>query len=356
MSRSATTPRWRRSPASSRMSPRRPSADQSPSDRPTRGCVPRAGKGPMSCDSGGSTLAAGAPFSRRSDHGCNHRAAAHSGRNGRIGARGSRGRVGGRGGRAARRGPRCGPRLGGGVRREPGRHPGASMGRRAVGDGSQGARCSRSRSAHVRGSPAAVLLDRATDADLLVVGSRGRSGLRGVLLGSVGHQCIHHSPCPVTVVRNGPAVPTNRIVVGVDGSDGSYAALLWAAEEAGRRQATLSVVLAWNAWDPLLPLDAATGEAEDPAGDEEIEESAVRVANEMTERALAETGIRPVHIETIVLETSPRLALVDLSQRADLLVVGSRGQGGFKELLLGSVSHYSVQHAACAVTVVPSGL
>ncbi len=208
----------------------------------------------------------------------------------------------------------------------------------------------------LRGSPAAVLLDRATDADLLVVGSRGRSGLRGVLLGSVGHQCIHHSPCPVTVVRNGPAVPTNRIVVGVDGSDGSYAALLWAAEEAGRRQATLSVVLAWNAWDPLLPLDAATGEGEDPAGDEEIEESAVRVANEMTERALAETGIRPVHIETIVLETSPRLALVDLSQRADLLVVGSRGQGGFKELLLGSVSHYSVQHAACAVTVVPSGL
>jgi nucleotide-binding universal stress UspA family protein len=87
----------------------------------------------------------------------------------------------------------------------------------------------------VPGSAGRALLDTATGADLLVVGARGRGALRG-LLGSVSHQCVHHAACPVVVVPGGEAVPSaaswERVVVGVDGSDASAAALRWALEEA----------------------------------------------------------------------------------------------------------------------------
>src|SRR5690606_30097473 len=81
------------------------------------------------------------------------------------------------------------------------------------------------------GSPAAELVAACAGADLLVVGSRGRSPVAGVLLGSVSRACLHHAPCPVVVVR--PGVPTEpaygRVIAGIDASDSSRQALAVAA-------------------------------------------------------------------------------------------------------------------------------
>lgn len=94
------------------------------------------------------------------------------------------------------------------------------------------------------GDPATELVAACADADLLVVGSRGRSSLAGLLLGSVSRACLAHAPCPVVVVRSEPkqALSHRRVIVGVDGSDHSRQALRLAAEEARLRDAALNVV------------------------------------------------------------------------------------------------------------------
>ena len=103
----------------------------------------------------------------------------------------------------------------------------------------------------VADSAARALLDTAKRADLLVVGTRGRGGFTGLLLGSVSSQCVHHASCPVAVVRGhvnesseSPRRPA--IVVGVDGSDCGHAALSWAIADAARRGAPLVALAAWS--------------------------------------------------------------------------------------------------------------
>src|SRR5690606_26469128 len=105
--------------------------------------------------------------------------------------------------------------------------------------------------------PAQGLLEAAKGADLLVVGARGLGGFRGLLLGSVSQQCLQHAPGPIAVVRSSEdaddasgatrdAASGERIVVGVDGSDGSRAATGWAVTEARLRGAALQAVHAWE--------------------------------------------------------------------------------------------------------------
>ena len=88
----------------------------------------------------------------------------------------------------------------------------------------------------VEGEPAPVLTQVAAGADLLVVGSEGHGGLAGRLLGSVSQRCIESAPCPVVVVPHDAKPRTRTIVVGVDGSEPSCAALRWAVAEATRRR------------------------------------------------------------------------------------------------------------------------
>jgi nucleotide-binding universal stress UspA family protein len=141
---------------------------------------------------------------------------------------------------------------------------------------------------------------------------------------------------------------TDKIVVGVDGSPGSILALRWAADEARLRGAVLEVVTAWHypvlstipAFGVLPPADEMTAEAR--KGLHELLED---------EKLTADEGL--TMIET-VREGSPAGALVDAATDADLLVVGSRGQGSFGKKILGSVSHACVTHAECPVVVVPS--
>jgi nucleotide-binding universal stress UspA family protein len=139
------------------------------------------------------------------------------------------------------------------------------------------------------------------------------------------------------------------IVVGVDHSEGARAALRFALEEAKLRQATLRVVHAWQ-----YGYIGATGlEGAYPAlgGDiKELRDAAERDLDATLRESIPETGT--VEIERRVVEDRPAAALVDESRGADLLVVGSRGHGGFTGLLLGSVSQQCAHHAACPVVIV----
>ena len=166
-----------------------------------------------------------------------------------------------------------------------------------------------------------------------------------------------------------------KIVVGVDASPGALRALTWAADEARLRLATLQVVHAYHAQALAAPLyfpsqeglpgrAVATGgrpPAEEPAASFEqqaqFHEAVRRQAEDLLERLLDEVGeaVEGIDVQrTVVEDRNPAQALVELSADADLLVVGSRGRGGFSSLLLGSVSHAAVLHALGPVVVIPS--
>jgi nucleotide-binding universal stress UspA family protein len=140
---------------------------------------------------------------------------------------------------------------------------------------------------------------------------------------------------------------THVIVVGVDGSEHSKAALRWAFEEALLRGAELRVVHSWAVYPPLHPGSSVTASDWD-----ELRVAAERSLREFVAETVPDRG--GVEIATVALQTTETAArtLVGLAEGADLLVVGSRGFGGFKGLLLGSVSQQCVQHAQCPVVIV----
>jgi nucleotide-binding universal stress UspA family protein len=139
-----------------------------------------------------------------------------------------------------------------------------------------------------------------------------------------------------------------QVVVGVDGSEDSRRALQWASEEASEHGAELVAVSSWT--QPLLlPTPQQSGVP--------LETDPTRLAENtkaMLEETLSEViGDSPsVSVKSSVVEGSPAKVLIDLSGSAELLVVGSRGVGGFTGLLLGSVSQHVAAHAQCTVTVV----
>jgi nucleotide-binding universal stress UspA family protein len=138
------------------------------------------------------------------------------------------------------------------------------------------------------------------------------------------------------------------IVVGVDGSDNAQAALRWGLAEARLRQTAVEVVHAWAF--PYLE----TGFGWASVLDQEVIDEARRSAVEALGRWItgAAEGYDDVEIRQAAIEGPPGLVLLARSEEAELLVVGSRGLGGFKELLLGSVSHQCAQHSSCPVVIV----
>lgn len=138
-----------------------------------------------------------------------------------------------------------------------------------------------------------------------------------------------------------------RIVVGVDGSERSVNALRWALDEAKRRDATVDVVHAWH-----YPYTGGVVPGMSYAIDfEEVE----KAAREVLDRAIQHARPpRELHVEPILVQSSAARALLDTAIGADLLVVGSRGRGGFTGLLLGSVSQQCAHHAPCPVVIVPT--
>ena len=140
-----------------------------------------------------------------------------------------------------------------------------------------------------------------------------------------------------------------RIVVGIDGSQGARRALEWAVAEAQLRDAHLVVVHAG-----LEPAAVAVGSVITAGGVEPeiFEEAAERTVADVL-GGVDTTGL-PQGIESLVVAGAPARAVLDASKDADLVVVGSRGHGGFTGLLLGSVSQQVAHHATCPVVIIPS--
>ncbi len=143
-----------------------------------------------------------------------------------------------------------------------------------------------------------------------------------------------------------------RIVVGVEGSGGARAALRWAIEEAGFRDACVEVVTAYaNTYVPAspdfnyVPLDPVDLEAE-------VERMQANVVDEVIEGL----GGVDVEIRRTIVRGRPADSLIKAAVGADMLVVGSRGKGGFRGLLLGSVSQQIAHHGDCPVVIVRPGL
>jgi nucleotide-binding universal stress UspA family protein len=138
-----------------------------------------------------------------------------------------------------------------------------------------------------------------------------------------------------------------RIVVGVDGSAASRAAFRWAVRQAELTGATVQAITAWQypvatggyAWAPVAVID-----------DTDLQEAADKtLADEISEVVGARTDVK---LLPQAVEGNPAQVLLDASAGADLLVVGSRGHGGFAGALLGSVSQHCVHHADCPVVII----
>ncbi len=208
-------------------------------------------------------------------------------------------------------------------------------------------------------APSDALVEESRDALMLVVGARGLARMRRMFVGSVTARCAQEAPVPVVVVR-GPAPPepdSRPILVGVDGSEGSLAALRWAAVQAGLRRVPLRVAYCWLPeppfdWLPEPPFDPVCPTAFDlPAFDEAVLEKAARLTlDTAVERGLA--SCTDVAVEAVLVAGSAAHGLIVAARSAQLLVVGARGRGGFGGLLLGSVSHQVVTHAPCPVAVI----
>jgi len=142
---------------------------------------------------------------------------------------------------------------------------------------------------------------------------------------------------------------SGRVIVGVDGSETARKAVRWAAREAKLRGMKLELVSAWE-----IPIYSYASGYGFPAISEEMMKSLTARAEGHLAEALdeARAEAREVQIEIIAAEGQPAKVLVEVAKGADLLVVGSRGLGGFRELLLGSVSQQCAQHATCPVVIV----
>ena len=187
------------------------------------------------------------------------------------------------------------------------------------------------------------LLRAAASASVLVVGSRGHGRGAETVLGSVSQHLARHATCPVVVVREPRDPDAGRIVVGIDGSRTSIAALEYACQ---RAESTGETVVALHAWRVRAPsTDVWKAEARS-------------VDTKERELLLAESiaGVRVDHpdvrLEQEVVAVAPDHCLVDASASASLVVVGSRGLGFFSGMLLGSVSQAVLHRATCPVAVV----
>lgn len=196
----------------------------------------------------------------------------------------------------------------------------------------------------VRG-PAAEALLRAAAGDgvrMLVVGSRGLGGFRGLRLGSVSRQLTEHAPRPVTVVRHEAPGRLRTILVAADGSDDATRALRFAGELAVDAGAELVVVNA-TGWRDVQ---------QSPDGEPLIDLDTRRSWVEEWCAPLREAGVA-YRIE--VVRGDPRTALLEAARDADadLVVVGSRGRGPVAAMVLGSVAASLVEHSEVPVTVLP---
>lgn len=196
----------------------------------------------------------------------------------------------------------------------------------------------------VEEEPAKALVEGSGAAALTVVGQRGRGALAGMLLGSVSDQVATYATGSVVIVPDEPAVD-GPVVVGTDGSAVSQAAVEFAFDEASRRRTELVAVRAWlapgldgpNRVPMFLDFDEMAGQE-----------------RRLLAESLAEW--QPKHPDVPVRSAlgygSPASQLLEQAEGAALLVVGSRGRGGFARMLLGSTSRSLLSRVSCPIAVV----
>ena len=199
---------------------------------------------------------------------------------------------------------------------------------------------------------ARALVEASRTAALLVVGAHGRGALPGMLVGSVAFTVAGHAHCPVVIVRGDGARrpgPDRPVVVGFDGSPGSCAAMAHAADVAAESAAHLMVITAYQPVSPWL-LSGSTYSSNRPDFDAAARNAARQTAVEGLRIARRHHPALPATQRAEHGPTAPLLAAA--AQDAGLLVVGSRGHGGFTGLLLGSVGHRLIRVSPCPVVVV----
>jgi len=194
---------------------------------------------------------------------------------------------------------------------------------------------------------AAALLDASAHGALIVVGNRGRGGFARLLLGSTSTQCAAHARIPTAVVPTGTrAGAARRLLVGLDGSTNSLAALHWALHFAAPGT-TIDVTWVWEA--SVLAVGA----------DEHFFPDASETAEARFEHLMDEVTSGPdaggVTIERNFVRGRPRAALATAAEHVDLVVVGARGYGAVGAALLGSVTTWMLHHVDKPVVVVPDG-
>jgi nucleotide-binding universal stress UspA family protein len=194
----------------------------------------------------------------------------------------------------------------------------------------------------VYSSPALALIKLSDEADMVVVGSSGRGLLARAVLGSVSSTVVRHASCPVAVVHDDDLPDRHApVLVGIDGSPASERATAIAFDEASRRGVDVIAVHAWR--DVTVASELS-----------EIDWSALEAG---AERSLAESlagwqeRYPDVAVHRLVVRDQPARQLVEKSQSAQLVVVGSHGRGGLTGMLLGSVSN-AVLHSARVPVIV----
>jgi nucleotide-binding universal stress UspA family protein len=201
--------------------------------------------------------------------------------------------------------------------------------------------------AAVQSGAAAALLDASDPGDLIVVGNRGHSELAAILAGSTCQQVALHARTSVAVVRGDVDSTGGPVVVGYDGSTAALGVLEAAFEAAAARGCGVTVVRAFRPTMPSWPADAApptvlNAQTAKAALTDELK----RVGQPLTDK------YPDVAVEYSVPGGDPAQVLVDASRGAQLVVVGSRGHGGFTGLLLGSVGLHLMHHSHCPVLIV----
>ena len=198
------------------------------------------------------------------------------------------------------------------------------------------------------GAPAQAVVDSGSGALMLVLGSRGVGAFTALVLGSVSRYAASHAPCPVVVVRDETTPPRGQVGVGVRDLEHSGDTLTFAFEEANLRKASLVVIYAWHT--PQADMSRA-GDTFNIPGQEAIQGDAARHMGGLLDDWRAKYPDVPVSQE--VVHGHPGRALVGLSARADLVVIGRRA-GHHGPPGPGSVRHAVVSHAHGPVAVVPS--
>jgi len=200
--------------------------------------------------------------------------------------------------------------------------------------------------ASVPGGAAKAILDAAEPGDLVVLGSRGHSALAAATTGSTCQQVATHANTSVLVVQGRPDPGDGPVVVGHDGSAGADGVLEAAFAAAAARDTGLTVMRAFHRATPVLPADAP------PPKVFNARTAQASLTDELTRLTRPLSDKYPdVDVKVVVADGDAAQLLVDASHRAQLVVVGSRGHGGFAGLLLGSVGMHLIHHAHCPVLV-----